>query len=692
MKHQDSRGVSTPRCTVKTRVLAIPMIALAMVGALVAAWAGPVAATDNRASVSESLDGAPIGTCIVTASSDGFRVDWAPSPNEDDYAIIERRVFDSFDRRGRKLSSAGSFSDGLAPKNTSKIEYRVSQVGQFRRTVTCDVASTPGMTCFQTLTESGYSVDWSGENGSEIDYVVRRRFPTAEAHRWPSPVTRNWRAETRETSFSDSVSAKGPAQYQVLARSNRRIIGSTFCDDLSQECATWRLLPAATALPADLESTGQFISETTPQGKTYAYLLFKNETKIRISYGSGSSEEILFSIDETPIPSFFATSGELLFLRLGITAETIVFDPACAFEVGEGPSWDPDGLPQDAPRPEVTGAQLWVSPAGNDANPGTEQAPLRNLQVAVNQATPGTTIQVQTGTYDRVTIAKSGRPDAWIVLTAAPGANPKIVATQGEGVRLRGAYLAVNGFTIQGVGGSDNIGGAGYGYGILATNYKAGTLTDVHHIYLTNNEVYGWSTGGIVSGWANWLVVTGNYVHHNANWGREGGSGISFLESTNAGGPPGPAGYTQWITGNTVTDNRQLVPSTLIGSNEKLDGNGIILDRLDIEGFANRTLIAHNFVANNGGRGIHAFESSEVDVVNNTLYHNGEYVNGELSAYHSDNVIFTRNLVIPRPGRSAFFGQGIDAGDNTLLDPNTDPATLANTAQTTGSGAQEVEQ
>lgn len=41
----------------------------------------------------------------------------------------------------------------------------------------------------------------------------------------------------------------------------------------------------------------------------------------------------------------------------------------------------------------------WVSPTGDDANPGTETKPLKNLQTAVGRAQPGTTIWMMAGTH-----------------------------------------------------------------------------------------------------------------------------------------------------------------------------------------------------------------------------------------------------------------------------------------------------
>src|SRR5215471_458288 len=65
---------------------------------------------------------------------------------------------------------------------------------------------------------------------------------------------------------------------------------------------------------------------------------------------------------------------------------------------------------------------LWVAPTGNDHNSGTESAPFKTIQAAVNLAKPGTTIMVEAGTYhENVKFNVSGLPDAPIQLISADG-------------------------------------------------------------------------------------------------------------------------------------------------------------------------------------------------------------------------------------------------------------------------------
>jgi alpha-N-arabinofuranosidase len=83
-------------------------------------------------------------------------------------------------------------------------------------------------------------------------------------------------------------------------------------------------------------------------------------------------------------------------------------------------------------------AEHHVAPRGNDAGPGTREAPFRTIQRAAEAAQPGDTITVHAGIYrERVNPPRGGRSDAErIVYRAAPG----------ETVEIRGSEV-VTGWT-----------------------------------------------------------------------------------------------------------------------------------------------------------------------------------------------------------------------------------------------------
>lgn len=101
-------------------------------------------------------------------------------------------------------------------------------------------------------------------------------------------------------------------------------------------------------------------------------------------------------------------SGTRLLLAAGVVA------------AGAGPALSAEA----APRPV-----LYVATTGVDSNPGTEAAPKRTVQAAVNAATPGTTIRVAAGTYSgKIRLNKSGTVAAPYRITAASAGTVTLTA------------------------------------------------------------------------------------------------------------------------------------------------------------------------------------------------------------------------------------------------------------------------
>jgi hypothetical protein len=117
----------------------------------------------------------------------------------------------------------------------------------------------------------------------------------------------------------------------------------------------------------------------------------------------------------------------------------------------------PPATPSDQAATEV-----YVDPeSGSDANDGaTAETALKSFQTALNRAAPNQTILLMSGIYDELRspgdlhyyLGRSGQPDAWIRIKAAPGHNPKLVASRGTALFVAGSYVEVSGLTIQGSG------------------------------------------------------------------------------------------------------------------------------------------------------------------------------------------------------------------------------------------------
>ena len=97
----------------------------------------------------------------------------------------------------------------------------------------------------------------------------------------------------------------------------------------------------------------------------------------------------------------------------------------------------------------IAGNIYHVAPYGNDANPGTAEAPWRTIQHAADIVQPGDTVLVHTGTYtEEVTFSSSGMAGAPITFTAAPD---EVVTIQGSLTLAQGtSHLNLLGFAVQG--------------------------------------------------------------------------------------------------------------------------------------------------------------------------------------------------------------------------------------------------
>lgn len=316
----------------------------------------------------------------------------------------------------------------------------------------------------------------------------------------------------------------------------------------------------------------------------------------------------------------------------------------------------------------ANGKILYVAKTGSAAGNGSKEKPYAAIPQALAVVRPGDTVQVGAGEYREprgISIKTSGRPDAWIHLEAAPGTRPKIVTSQWSGIELRGgiAYVEIEGFELEWVpdtevGPSLQVDGSG-----IAMMYAA------HHIRVLNNVVHGYGTGGIISLDCDYLHVEGNMIYNTAKTSPYGGSAISLCRAFAFDENPG---YHNVVRGNVCYDNelKVVVLETSGGTGHTLtDGNGIIIDVFlrsranplkphhedrngPLKPYNHRTLIENNLIYDNGGRGIHVFRSTKVDVINNTTYMNQKSADinaGELTAIEASEVLFANNIVYGRP-------------------------------------------
>jgi hypothetical protein len=103
-------------------------------------------------------------------------------------------------------------------------------------------------------------------------------------------------------------------------------------------------------------------------------------------------------------------------------------------------------------------AQLYVSPTGDDSNPGTIDLPFRTLSKAVSLSGPDTLIYMRGGIYNDSTthtLNKSGTAGHYIKVWAYPGEIPILdfsnqpVSTSSRGIRITHNYWYIKGLIIR---------------------------------------------------------------------------------------------------------------------------------------------------------------------------------------------------------------------------------------------------
>lgn len=99
----------------------------------------------------------------------------------------------------------------------------------------------------------------------------------------------------------------------------------------------------------------------------------------------------------------------------------------------------------------------YVSPAGNDANPGTSPAqPFATIQHAVDLAGPGSVITLAAGTYlQDIVTTRSGTATAPITITGPSDAIVKGDGSGGRVIQIFHSYITLDGFTVDGKAGNN---------------------------------------------------------------------------------------------------------------------------------------------------------------------------------------------------------------------------------------------
>lgn len=325
---------------------------------------------------------------------------------------------------------------------------------------------------------------------------------------------------------------------------------------------------------------------------------------------------------------------------------------------------------------------------GSDSNDGlTTNTAFRTIQKAADLTSPGDFVYIMNGTYSETKvlfsihasvlyISRSGTANGYITYKNYPGHQPKIsgVNCRWNCVRIRANYIRFEGIELEGP--NQNItqeeARAMYDYyvttpsasrdwnliGTMNTNglsLGGDMVSSVpwHHIEVRNCVVHDFQGGGIGGSDFDYITIENNVVYNNSWHCMYATSGISVFHSRDF--DSNTSSYKNFVMGNICYNNKTLIPWA--GRDYLSDGNGIIIDdnkNSQVTGgipYAGKTLVENNVSYNNGGSGIHAYSSNNVDIINNTAYNNGTVVAySEIYGQDGTNVNIYNNIMYARTG------------------------------------------
>lgn len=326
-------------------------------------------------------------------------------------------------------------------------------------------------------------------------------------------------------------------------------------------------------------------------------------------------------------------------------------------DTGSGSVQSPGTTPPTTSR--APASVKWVSPDGDDANPGTAEQPWRTPAHAVASVTPGTTVFLREGTYAPFAIDRvDGTESAPIRLVGAPGGARPLI--RGGTVLVKRAHWSLEGIEVTpGAAFAVRFTGAGaHDSGLRESVLHDGAAGagvsidgEAANITIEGNEIYGFSRGGdidshgiVIQPRTSGTVVRGNEIHGN------NGDSVQCIDPGAAGG--GAPARDILIEGNRMFGDRENAVDIKTCENVVIRGN-----------------VAHGYSASATSKGeavvIH-IGANNVLVEKNDL---SDSARGVVTGVGAKNVTIRRNVI--HDGRDEKTGILLGQGSNFTVLHNT---------------------
>lgn len=295
---------------------------------------------------------------------------------------------------------------------------------------------------------------------------------------------------------------------------------------------------------------------------------------------------------------------------------------------------------------------LWVSPNGSDSNNGSEGAPLRTVQAAVDRAVPGTAVMLKAGAYvENVEIRKDGAVDApiWLVSADGQGAARLIARDNGQTVlRAHGEdNWIIKGLQVEG-------GANGIQFSMSGHLAAAGAQGETRNVVIQDNIIRNVAgADGIKISQAQNFAIVGNRIE-----GGVGQEGIDLVYTRNS-----------VVSHNTIMNTGGLAGITVkAGSSDvKVAHNylkGLATDGILVGGFstdqgkvwpngvnyeARNITVEYNEIHNVGKRAVNVLDGNDSVIRNNWFdpqnnYYTVASVGQDNHGWTSSNIQFINNI------------------------------------------------
>lgn len=499
---------------------------------------------------------------------------------------------------------------------------------------------------------TGYTI-----NGIGADYMLEDTNAyksTANGSGWnwgPSIATVTDTAASGTIKLAVALSAIGsPAS----ARAAFQVLNSSWTPTLDPHVIAYARIPAApTGLAATGSNTQIGLTWTASSGAA-SYNVYRGATA-----GGESTTAIATGITSTS------------YTNTGLTNGTTYYYKVKAVNAG-GTS----GYSNEAAAIPSSNVSYYVSPSGNDANPGTLASPWLTSQKAGNSATPGSTVYFRTGVYGHFDVNVSGSAAAgYITFTNYPGETPIIDGGSYTGSFDHGlihildqSYIKINGFEVR--NGSSNASTFGP-CGIFVQSYSnAGG-----YIQILNNYVHNIVQTAASGGNAHGILVRGEDAVHVLNNVTVSGNTVSACQTGKSESLTVSANVQYFtVSNNTVHDNNNIGIDCTGGYS---DGGGAQARNGTVSGNVvyNCSTLNNPYYNANTSAGLYVDGGTNIVLERNSVHHcdYGIELAAETPGVTTSYVTVRSNLVF----QNAAFGLGI-GGYAATGTGGTDHCTIVN--------------